>query len=60
MIEQIQRDADGRYSAFGRIGGRLFIADGETLEEAQCERQVLREEIWQSALDAFQKRIKQF
>lgn len=45
-LTQVEQGLDGRYSAFGVVNGRMFVADGETLEEAQTERQVLKDSIF--------------
>lgn len=44
-LEQIIRGNDERYSAFGIVLGRAFIADADTLEEVQTYRQDLKREI---------------
>ena len=44
-LDQIVKDTDNRYSAFGIIDGRRFIADAETLEDVQMYRQELKDEI---------------
>lgn len=45
MLADVERTTDNRYSAYGIIAGRPFVADGETVEEAQNERQVLKAEV---------------
>lgn len=49
-MNQVERGSDGRYSAYGIINGRPFVADAETLEEAQSERQELKQVIEREAV----------
>lgn len=49
-MNQVERGSDGRYSAYGIINGRPFVADAETLEEAQNERQELKQVIEREAV----------
>lgn len=44
-LENLTRLEDNRYSAFGKINGRPFVADADTWEEAQALRQELKDEV---------------
>lgn len=44
-MEPIIQGLDNRYTAFGCYNGRPFVADGETLEEAQENRQDLKDQV---------------
>jgi len=43
-MDKIIQGKDFRYTAFGRYCGRPFIADGESLAEAQEGRQTLKDD----------------